>query len=162
MSAFHNRKRLLPLLSFVCIAGMSASSHAAGARTDFGVTVGPAILCRDKLDMKFMYDYLSGSFGAPYKREQGAYWFRTKAQLFGKDVTEVFVSDQSSEWEFVGALFKIKPDELVKGLQTSDGLNFVKTELGYQYTPFKAQGLSEVMWQSNNAKMLCRHHVTPP
>ncbi len=137
------------------------SAHAVGARSDFGVTIGPAVLCRDKLEMKYLYDYLKGSFGEPYKHEQGAYWFRTKTQLFGKELIETFVSDQSTEWEFVGAVFKIKPDDLAKTMQSDVGPIFVKTATGYRYSPYQAQGLSEIMWQNNNAKLLCRHHVAP-
>ena len=134
---------------------------AVGPRSDFGVTIGPAVLCRDKLEMKTLYDYLKGSFGNPYKHEQGAYWFRTKAQLFGQQLIETFVSDQSTEWEFTGAVFKIKPDALAKVVQTNVGPGFVKTATGYQYSPYQAQGLSEIMWQNNNAKLLCRYHVAP-
>jgi hypothetical protein len=136
-------------------------ANAAGPKSDFGVTIGPAVLCRDKLDMKYLYDYLAGSFGQPYKHEQGAYWFRTKAQLFGKDLTETFVSDQSTQWEFVGAVFKIKPDDLVKAMQSDVGPIYVKTANGYRYSPYQTQSLSEIMWQNNNAKLLCRHFVAP-
>ncbi len=151
-------------LTAVGMAVLAPSAHALGPRPDFGVTLGPAVLCRDKLEMKYLYDYLSTSFGPAYKREQGAYWFRTKAQLFGKELVEVFVSDQSSEWDFVGAVFKVKPDELATAVQTAAGPVFVKTATGYQYSPYQAQGSSEIMWQNKNAKLLCRRHVTamPP
>ena len=146
----------------IAIALLLAQPPAqAVPRADFGITIGPAVLCRDKLDMKIYYDYLKGSFGQPYKHEQGAYWFRTKTQLFGKDLVEVFVSDQSTEWEFIGAVFKVKPDELAKTLQSEAGPLYVKTATGYQYSPYQTQSLSEIMWQSNNAKLLCRHHVAP-
>jgi hypothetical protein len=81
--------------------------------------------------------------------------------LFGKDLLETFVSDQSTQWEFVGAVFKIKPDDLAKAMQSDIGPVFVKTATGYQYSPYQAQGLSEIMWQNNNAKLLCRHLVAP-
>lgn len=148
-------------LCIVLLAALPCSAWALGPRTDFGITVGPAVLCRDKLDMKTMYDYLKGSFGQPARHEQGAYWFRTKAQLFGKDLVEVFVSDQSTQWEFVGAVFKVKPDELAKTMQSDIGPVFIKTASGYQYSPYAAQGLSEIMWQKNNSKLLCRHLVAP-
>lgn len=146
-------------LAAFTLAVIAPDARALGAKTDFSVTIGPAVLCRDKLEMKYLYDYLSASFGPAYKQEQGAYWFRTKTQLFGKDLVEVFVSDQSSEWEFVGAVFKIKPEELAKAVQTAAGPIFVKTTSGYQYSPYHAQAMSEIMWQDKNAKLLCRHHV---
>lgn len=147
------------LLALALLAQPSA--HAAGAKSDFGVTIGSAVLCRDKLDMKYLYDYLKGSFGQPYRHEQGAYWFRTKALLFGKELTETFVSDQSTQWEFVGAVFKIKPDDLVKTMQSDVGPVYVKTANGYRYSAYQTQSLSEIMWQNNNAKLLCRHLVAP-
>jgi len=161
------RSTQIPLLVacktlLACLAVLlSLPAHALGPRPDFGVTLGPAVLCRDKLEMKYLYDYLSASIGPAYKREQGAYWFRTKAQLFGKELAELFVSDQSSEWDFVGAVVKAKPDELAKAVQTAAGPVFVKTAAGYQYSPYQAQGSSEIMWQNKNAKILCRRHVAP-
>ena len=156
-----DRRTLYKAAMAAALAVLTTAAHAVGPKSDFGVTVGPAVLCRDKLDMKYLYDYLKGSFGEPARHEQGAYWFRTKAQLFGKNLAEVFVSDQSTDWEFVGAVFKLKPDELAKTLQSDVGPVFVKTANGYQYSPYQAQGLSEIMWQDNNAKLLCRHHVAP-
>ncbi|HEY8023890.1 MAG TPA: hypothetical protein VIF60_04950 [Burkholderiaceae bacterium] len=146
-------------LATFTLAVVAPDAQALGAKTDFSVTIGPAVLCRDKLEMKYLYDYLSASFGPAYRQEQGAYWFRTKTQLFGKDLVEVFVSDQSSEWEFVGAVFKIKPEEVAKAVQTAAGPIFVKTASGYQYSPYQAQATSEIMWQGKNAKLVCRHHV---
>ena len=160
---YHSRLRLtivalIATLS-VCYTG---SVGAVGPRPDFSVTIGPAILCRDQLDMKFFYDYLTASFGPSYKREQGAYWFRAKAQLFGKDIKEIFVSDQSSDWIFVGAIFNVKPDELAKSVQASAGTDFTKTANGYKYSPYQSQGTSEIMWQANDSKLLCRRMTGHP
>jgi hypothetical protein len=157
-----DRRRKIPFLPAIllftrltCLT-YATNAYAVGPKPDFGVTIGPAILCRDLLDMKFFYDYLSASFGPAYKREQGAYWFRAKAQLFGKDVKEIFVSDQSSDWVFVGAIFNAKPDELAKSVQASAGTDFKKYLSGYQYSPYQSQGTSEIMWQDKDAKLLCR------
>lgn len=108
------------------------------------------------MDMKFYYDYLKSSFGPQYKQEQGAYWFRARAQLFGKETQEVFISDQSSDWVFIGVVFKTKPDDLAKAVRDSAGTVFNKTVSGYQYSPYQSQGMSEIMWQTNNSKLLCR------
>ncbi|HEX7644603.1 MAG TPA: hypothetical protein VF472_20550 [Burkholderiaceae bacterium] len=157
----HSLRSIRQILLATAFALLAQPAAQAGPRTDFGVTIGPAVLCRDKMEMKFYYDYLKGSFGQPYKHEQGAYWFRTKTQLFGKDLIEVFVSDQSTDWEFVGAVFKIKPDELAKAMPSEVGPLYVKTAAGYRYSPYATQSLSEIMWQNNNAKLLCRHQVAP-
>ena len=140
----------------LCLAICNVGALAAGPKPDFAVTIGPVVLCRDMLDMKFFYDYLNASFGRSYKQEQGAYWFKAKAQLFGKDVTEIFISDQSSDWVFVGAVFKAKPDDLAKAVLTSTGTVFAKSDAGYKFSPYQSQGTSEIMWQDNNAKLLCR------
>lgn len=140
-------------------AACSPAALATGPKPDFGVTIGPAILCRNTLNMKFFYDYLTASFGPSYKRDQGAYWFKSKAQLFGKEVKEIFVSDQASDWVFVGAVFNTKPDDLAKAVQTAIGPIYVKSETGYQYSPYQSQGTSEIMWQKKDAKLLCRRYV---
>ncbi|HXA46429.1 MAG TPA: hypothetical protein VNW52_02275 [Burkholderiaceae bacterium] len=154
-----NRRLKILFLSATLFLACITNAYAVGPRPDFGVTIGPAILCRDLLDMKFFYDYLSASFGPAYKREQGAYWFRAKAQLFGKDIKEIFISDQSSDWAFVGAIFNVKPDELAKAVQASAGTDFSKTVQGYQYSTYQSQGTSEIMWQANDAKLLCRRMI---
>jgi hypothetical protein len=141
------------------LAACSCSAPAVGPKPDFSPTIGPAILCRNKLDMKFFYDYLSASFGPPYKREQGAYWFKSKAQLFGKEVKETFVSDQSGDWIFVGAIFNTKPDDLATAVRTLIGPIYVKSDAGYKFSPYQSQGTSEIMWQNKDAKLLCRHFV---
>ncbi|MBV8665652.1 MAG: hypothetical protein JO269_04130 [Burkholderiaceae bacterium] len=146
------------LAALLCSGAIDA--HAAGGpKPNLGVTLGPAILCRDKLDLKFYYDYLAASFGPPYKRDQGAYWFKAKAQLYGQPVQEVFVGDQTGDWIFVGVLFKGKPDDLAKALKTSTGMIYVKTDSGYQYSPYQSQGTSEIMYQNTDAKVFCRKFV---
>jgi hypothetical protein len=139
-----------------CMGG----AQAAGApRPDFSITIGPAVLCRSKLDLKFFYDYLTASFGPSYKHDQGAYWFKGQAQLFGQQVKEIFVGDQSGDWIFVGVVFKGKPDDLAKAMKSAVGTIYVKTDSGYQYSPYDSQGTSEIMWQNTDAKMFCRRFV---
>jgi hypothetical protein len=146
-----------------CVAALLAAcqtlTQAIGPKPDFGVIIGPAALCRDRLDMKFYYDYLTASFGPSYKREQGAFWFKAKAQLFGQEVKEIFISDQSSNWAFVGVIFNAKPDDLAKSVQAAAGSIHTKNSASYQYSPYQAQGTSEIMWQDKNAKLLCRQLI---
>ena len=156
---FHRLGKAYKHLFGAALVFITSNSYALGPKPDFGVTVGPAILCRDKLDMRFFYDYLKASFGAPYKRDQNAYWFRAQAQLFGKETKEIFISDQSSDWIFVGVVFKSKPDDLAKAVQENAGTRFYKTNAGYQYSPYQAQGTSEIMWQTNDSKLLCRRLI---
>ena len=162
MTPCTRRSHCFTLKKFCVAASLAAcqiAAQAAGPKPDFSVTIGPAILCRDKLDIKYLYDYLTASFGPSYKRDQGAYWFKSKAQLFGKEVKEIFITDQTGDWVFVGAVFKAKPDELAKSVQTLAGPIYNKTEAGYQFSPYQEQGTSEIMWQDKDAKLFCRHFV---
>jgi hypothetical protein len=155
-TAFAWKKLYTAASLLACVAGAQA---AGGPKPDFAVTIGPAVLCRSKMDLKFYYDYLTASFGPSTRRDQGAYWFNAKAQLFEQQVKEIFVGDQHGDWIFVGVVFKSKPDDLAKAVKTSAGTIFIKTDSGYQYSPYNSQGMSEIMWQNTDSKLFCRHFV---
>ena len=109
--------KLLPLL-----AGLVLSCTAAGAGaapSTFGPVIGSALLCRSQLDNAYFHAYLTESFGPAYKREGGAYWFRTEASLWGSKVEQVMVSDDTSAVVFVAAILEAKPDELEKSVRAA-------------------------------------------
>jgi hypothetical protein len=69
----------------------------AQAPTTFGTIIGNGLLCRDHTDNIYYYNYLLKHFGAPYKHDGGAFWFRTDgASLWGTTISEVMVSDDTS------------------------------------------------------------------
>jgi hypothetical protein len=104
-------------------------SGPAGAQTQdrqpstFTPVVGAALLCHDQIDNAYFYRYLKTAFGPAYKHEGGAYWFRTgEATLWGKPVTEVMVSDDTSELVFIGAVTEVPPDELEGAIRAATGI----------------------------------------
>ena len=109
--ACRTNKLLLPLLAGLVLA--CAATGAGAAPSTFGPVIGSALLCRSQLDNAYFHAYLTESFGPAYKREGGAYWFRTEASLWGSKVDQVMVSDDTSAVVFVAAILEAKPDELV-------------------------------------------------
>jgi len=100
------------------LAAVLALAQPAQAQTQdkppstFGPVIGAALLCHDHLDNAYFYGWLKTHFGPAYKHEGGAYWFRTgETTLWGAPVTEVMVSDDTSEWVFVGAVAEVAPDD---------------------------------------------------
>ena len=59
-----------------------AATGAGAAPSTFGPVIGSALLCRSQLDNAYFHAYLTEVFGPAYKREGGAYWFRTEASLW--------------------------------------------------------------------------------
>jgi hypothetical protein len=138
-----------------------AAPPATALPSHFAVTLEPGLLCNDRLDSAFYYNYLSSNVEPPYKRENGAYWFKVNAELFGKSITEIFVSDGTSWWVFVGALFAATPDELGKSVQDKVGRAYTKREPGNPNSALFSKDTSEIMWQGTQAKLLCRRLVGP-
>ena len=95
---------------------------AAAAPSTFGPVIGSAILCRSHLDNAYFYDYLSTAFGPSYKHEGGAYWFKADGNLWGTPVTDIMVSDDSSDIVFVGAVTESAPEELDKAIRAAAGV----------------------------------------
>jgi hypothetical protein len=121
---------LLSLL--LCFASGPASAQAQvrdKQPSTFGPVIGSALLCRDHLDNTFFYSWLKTAFGAPYKHEGGAYWFRTgEATLWGTPVTEVMVSDDTSELVFVAAVAEAPPDQLEGAIRAAAGVRHLAAD----------------------------------
>ena len=90
----------------------------------FSGVVGNALLCRSHLDNRYFHDYLTTSFGPAYKREGGAWWFKVEATLWGAEVKEVMVSDDTSELVFIAATTESTPQELEAAIQAASGTAF--------------------------------------
>ncbi|WP_338771504.1 hypothetical protein [Massilia sp. METH4] len=94
--------------------------------THFGVVLGNGLLCRDQTSNRYYFDYMVRWFGQPYKREGGAWWFRTpQARLWGFPVSEVIVSDETFPYRFVGAVADTTPEKLAAAITKRDGLRYV-------------------------------------
>ena len=101
----------LPIRLRACLAALlaCAGSGAWAAPSTFGPVIGSALLCRSHLDNKYFLSYLTSAFGPSYKREGGAYWFKADGLLWGTPVTDILLSDDSSELVFVGAVTDAAP-----------------------------------------------------
>ncbi len=108
-------RRLCALLLLPC-----AMAH--GAPTTFGPVIGSALLCRSHLDNAYFHAYLSTAFGPSYKHEGGAYWFKADGNLWGAPVSDILLSDDSSDVVFVGAVSDSSPDKLEQAIRAASGL----------------------------------------
>jgi hypothetical protein len=114
----------LPLLLFLLPALFTGIvGHCQGTLpSTFGTTVGYTLLCLNPLNEIYFREYLIQTFGQPYKREEGAYWFKSNAKLWGVSVTDVLVSDETSAYTFLAAVLDTKPEKLNDAIANSAGL----------------------------------------
>lgn len=143
------------------LAALLACAVPAGAQTQdkqpstFGPVIGAALLCHDQIDNAYFYRYLSTAFGPPYKREGGAYWFRTgEATLWGKPVTEVMVSDDTSELAFLGAVAEVPPDELEQAVRAASGVALLARDPS-NYPLRVAKPGSTIVYYNTKSKIYC-------
>lgn len=118
------RLSALGLSALIVMGGLFTASGdcQAAPPSTFGTTVGYTLLCLNPLDEIFFRYYLIQSFGKPYKREGGAYWFKTDANLWGFPVTDMLVSDESSNYTFLAAVLDAKPDKLSEAILANAGI----------------------------------------
>lgn len=97
--------------------------------TTFGTIIGNGLLCRDQTDNSYYYQYLATAFGPPYKHDGGAYWFKTdSANLWGVEVSELIVSDDTSALVFLGAVAEVTPEELETAVRNQTGTQYAKID----------------------------------
>lgn len=155
------------LLRPILAVGLSATLLACGAAqaappSTFGTVIGNALLCLDQIDNAYFYTYLSTSFGPAYKREGGAYWFRTRdATLWGTDITEVIVSDDSNPLVFVGAVAEVTPEKLDQAIQTASGLHYRRADAS-AYPVRQSNPGSTIVYFNTKSKVYCSKYKPPP
>lgn len=116
------RRSTRAMLACACLALASLAPGAQAATpSTFAPVIGSALLCRSHLENNYFYSYLTQNFGKPYRHAGGAYWFRLDAVLWGEKVTEVMVSDDTSEVVFIAAVVETTPDKLAKAAQAASG-----------------------------------------
>lgn len=130
---------------------------ALAQESTFSTTLGTAILCLDDVEPGFFYNYMV-KIKPAYKREQGAYWFKTTTQLFGAPVTEVFVSDGSSPHHFVGIVSSLPPDQLATAVSANApaGGEFKKKDDKDKYSVYVSRTGSVIAFQGKFGKIYCR------
>jgi hypothetical protein len=147
----------MPRLRSLAAGLLAACSLAAQAASPshFGDVLGNGLLCRDQTSNRYYFDYLSQYFGRPYKREGGAYWFRTNdAMLWGVPVLEVIVSDESYPYRFVGAVADTTPEELEKAIQRQDGVTYAKIDTS-RFPVRESKPGSRIVYFNTRSKIYC-------
>lgn len=101
---------------------IDAARPAMAAPSTFGPVIGSALLCRSHLDNLYFQSYLTTAFGPSYKHEGGAYWYKANGSLWGAQVTDVMISDDSTDLVFVGAVTDSAPDKLDEAIRGAVGV----------------------------------------
>lgn len=146
---------------FLCALLAMSCPQAPAAPSTFGPVIGSALLCRSQLDNAYFHAYLSQAFGPPHKREGGAYWFKVEASLWGAQVTEVMVSDDTSDLVFVAALLDGKPEDLQQSVRTAAGIAFTAAD-GSRYPLRKSNGGSTIAYARDKSKIYCAKFKPQP
>jgi hypothetical protein len=147
---------MLSLAGALAGSGVALAQAGSGKPpSTFGPVIGAALLCHDQLDNAYFYRYLQTSFGPPYKHAGGAYWFRTdEAQLWGAPVSEVMVSDDTSELVFLAAVADVPPDELEQAIRKSAGLAHPAHDASAYPLRISAPG-STIAYYNAKSKIYC-------
>lgn len=134
----------------------------AAMPSTFGPVIGNAILCRSHLENAYFYNYLETAFGKSYKHEGGAYWFKTPdTTLWGADVKQVWVSDDTSELIFIGALTESEPDKLADAVKSAVGLRYPVQGAGKYPLRVSALG-SSIAYVNKKSKIYCARYKPLP
>ncbi|WP_229429268.1 hypothetical protein [Massilia sp. ST3] len=144
-----------------CAVLALAAVHVQAAPSTFGPVIGSALLCRSHLDNRYFHQYLTQAFGPSYKREGGAYWFRTEATLWGAQVREVMVSDDSSDIVFVGAVTDSTPEELEKSVRDQAGVAF-RAQDATPYALRRSNPGSTIAYANDKSKIYCAKFKPQP
>lgn len=145
-------QRALARLTGLALA--CAAAGAGAAPSTFGPVIGSALLCRSHLENAYFHAYLTEFFGPAYKREGGAYWFRTEASLWGANVEQVMVSDDTSAVVFVAAILETTPEELEKSVRAAVGTPFRAVD-GSRYPLRKSIPGSTIAYANDKTKIYC-------
>ena len=152
------------LLSLFLIAAAGAACAQAQDKqpSTFGPVIGGALLCHDQIDNKYFFSWLSSHFGAPYKHEGGAYWFRTgEATLWGAPVTEVMVGDDTSELAFLAAVAEVPPDELEQSVRRASGVAYPAADATPYPLRISAPG-GAIAYYNTKSKIYCAKFKSLP
>jgi hypothetical protein len=153
---------LLPLV-LVSTPGTASAQTQDKPPSTFGPVIGSALLCRDQIDNKYFHSWLTAHFGASYKHEGGAYWFRTgEASLWGTPVTEVMVSDDTSAMVFLAAVAEVPPDQLEQAIRGVVGVRHLAADASAYPLRISAPG-STIAYYNGKSKIYCaRFKPLPP
>jgi hypothetical protein len=151
------------LLGRACVAALLglACAVAPAAPTTFGPVIGSALLCRSHLDNAYFHDYLSSAFGPSYKHEGGAYWFKADGNLWGAPVSDILLSDDTSDLVFVGAVSEVAPDKLDEAIRAAVGVRHVAADASA--FPVRQSGPgSKIVYFKAKSKIYCAKYKPLP
>jgi hypothetical protein len=155
-----DRTRFKQLLA--CALWLAALPAGAMPST-FGPVIGSALLCRSHLDNAYFYSYLEAAFGPSYKHEGGAWWFKSaNATLWGLPVSEVMVSDDTSELVFIGAVADSTPEKLEQAVASAAGTRHLAADASPYPLRVSNPG-STIAYFNTKSKIYCaRFKPLPP
>jgi hypothetical protein len=139
-----------------------ACSAAQALPSTFGPVIGSALLCRSQLENAYFYSWLSTAFGAPARHEGGAFWFKGDATLWGKQVLEVMVSDDTHPMVFIAAVMDARPEELEEAIRAAAGVRHKAVDASQ--TPLRVSNPGSVIaYHQGKSKIYCaRYKPLPP
>ncbi len=151
-------KQLAKVACFIAGALLTiapCSRPVFAAPSTFSTTIGTALLCLDQIDPLYFWSYLNQFFGPPYKKEGGAYWFKTSTTLWGTSVSDVLVSDGSGKVIFLAATFaEASPGELSNAISGSTGLKYTALNTT-PYSPLISGMGSNIVYFGQTSKVFC-------
>ncbi len=142
-------------------AFLLAAPPAAAVPSTFAPVIGSALLCRSHLDNVYFHSYLTSAFGPSYKREGGAYWFRTDATLWGAKVSEVMVSDDTSDIVFVAAIAESPPERLEQAIRALAGPRHIARDGSRHPLRVSSPG-STIAYFNDKSKIYCARFKPRP
>jgi hypothetical protein len=143
------------LLAHACAAVLAlAAGSVHAAPSTFGPVIGSALLCRSHLDNAYFQSYLASAFGPSYKHEGGAYWFKAEGNLWGTQVTDILLSDDTSELVFVGAVTEATPDKLDEAIRATAGVRHLATDASAYPVRESVPG-SRIVYFKTKSKIYC-------
>ena len=140
----------------LCVAGVSSA-----APTTLSPVIGSALLCHSHLDNAYFYSYLSSAFGPSYKHEGGAYWFKADGNLWGAPVSDILVSDDTSDLIFVGAISDSAPDKLEQAIRAASGVRHNAADSSAFPVRQSAPG-SKIVYFNTKSKIYCAKYKPLP
>lgn len=157
----HRQRRFGALLAGAAACCLGAAALAATPST-FAPVIGSALLCRSHLENNYFYSYMTENFGPAYRHAGGAHWFRIDARLWGQQVKEVMVSDDSSTLVFVAAVLDTKPEQLAKEVRAATGVAYRVADRS-RYPLRTSLSGSTIAYARDKSKIYCvRFKPQPP
>ena len=138
-----------------------ACSAAGALPSTFGPVIGGALLCRSQLDNAYFHSWLTTAFGPADKHEGGAFWFKGDAILWGKQVLDIMVSDDTHPTVFIAAVIDSTPEELEKAIRAAVGVPHKAVDAA-QYPLRVSMPGSVIAYHQGKSKIYCARYKPLP